>query len=60
MAKTPEVGQPAPDAQRGQPLVLAFYPGDDSVGCTRQMCSVGLTFPSAATITGKVATLTGS
>jgi peroxiredoxin Q/BCP len=60
MAKTPELGQAAPDftlpgivataeatvkadytlsAQRGQPLVLAFYPGDDTPVCTRQMCS---------------------
>ena len=60
MARTPEVGQPAPsftlpgvelddgeamrreyalDAQRGHPLVLAFYPGDDSSVCTKQLCS---------------------
>jgi thioredoxin-dependent peroxiredoxin len=60
MAKTPDVGQPAPDftlpgievtgdpaargdytlsAQRGKPLVLAFYPGDNTAVCTRQMCS---------------------
>jgi peroxiredoxin Q/BCP len=60
MAKTPEVGRPAPDftlpgivvaadtsaradytlsAQVGKPLVLAFYPGDDTPVCTRQMCS---------------------
>ena len=24
---------------RGQPVVLAFYPGDNTPGCTRQMCS---------------------
>jgi peroxiredoxin Q/BCP len=24
---------------RGQRVVLAFYPGDDTPGCTRQMCS---------------------
>jgi peroxiredoxin Q/BCP len=24
---------------RGQPVVLAFYPGDFTPGCTRQMCS---------------------
>jgi thioredoxin-dependent peroxiredoxin len=24
---------------RGQKVVLAFYPGDDTPGCTRQMCS---------------------
>jgi thioredoxin-dependent peroxiredoxin len=60
MAKTPELGQPAPDftlpgvvlagdgaeradytlsAQRGHPLVLAFYPGDNTAVCTRQMCA---------------------
>jgi thioredoxin-dependent peroxiredoxin len=26
-------------AHRGQPLVLAFYPGDDTTVCTRQLCS---------------------
>jgi len=26
-------------AQRGAPVVLAFYPGDDTAVCTRQMCS---------------------
>jgi thioredoxin-dependent peroxiredoxin len=25
--------------QRGQPLVLAFYPGDNTTVCTRQLCS---------------------
>jgi thioredoxin-dependent peroxiredoxin len=25
--------------QRGQPLVLAFYPGDNTAVCTRQLCS---------------------
>jgi peroxiredoxin Q/BCP len=60
MAKTPEVGEAAPDftlpgltmdggqarraeyslsAQRGKPVVLAFYPGDDTPVCTKQMCS---------------------
>lgn len=60
MAKTPEIGQVAPDftlpgitltgsevgtseytlsQQRGQPLVLAFYPGDNTPVCTRQLCS---------------------
>jgi thioredoxin-dependent peroxiredoxin len=60
MAKTPEVGEPAPDftlpgvaladgqavrgeyalsAMRGAPVVLAFYPGDDTFVCTRQLCS---------------------
>ena len=49
-----EVGQPAPDislvsdsgetvtlsALRGQPVVLYFYPKDDTPGCTRQACGV--------------------
>ncbi|HXW45831.1 MAG TPA: peroxiredoxin [Streptosporangiaceae bacterium] len=60
MARTPEIGQAAPDftlpgvtltdgnavfpdftlsAQRGSPLVLAFYPGDNTAVCTRQLCS---------------------
>jgi thioredoxin-dependent peroxiredoxin len=26
-------------AQRGKPLVLAFYPGDNTPVCTRQLCS---------------------
>ena len=26
-------------AARGAPLVLAFYPGDDTAVCTRQLCS---------------------
>ncbi len=25
--------------QRGQPIVLAFYPGDNTMVCTRQLCS---------------------
>jgi thioredoxin-dependent peroxiredoxin len=25
--------------QRGKPIVLAFYPGDDTTVCTRQLCS---------------------
>ena len=57
MAKTPEIGQPAPDftlpavqlvdgelvrsdltlsAERGHPVVLAFYPGDETSVCTKQ------------------------
>lgn len=27
------------DERRGHPLVLAFYPGDDTSVCTKQMCS---------------------
>jgi thioredoxin-dependent peroxiredoxin len=26
-------------AERGHPVVLAFYPGDETAVCTRQMCS---------------------
>ncbi len=60
MAKTPDLGQAAPDftlpgvlltdgeaakgeytlsEQRGKPVVLAFYPGDNTAVCTRQLCS---------------------
>jgi thioredoxin-dependent peroxiredoxin len=60
MARTPDVGQVAPDftlpgvvlsgdqairadytlsALRGGPVVLAFYPGDETSVCTKQMCS---------------------
>lgn len=52
MASTPQIGEPAPDftldgtdgpftlsSLRGQRVVLAFYPGDDTTVCTRQMCS---------------------
>jgi peroxiredoxin Q/BCP len=47
------VGSPAPDfaaadqtgktvslsSLRGSPVVLVFYPGDDTPGCTRQLCA---------------------
>jgi len=68
MAKTPELGAPAPDftldgvqvtageAVRAQyslfarqpagPLVLAFYPGDGTPMCTRQLCSYTSGFES--------------
>src|SRR5882724_5484980 len=32
-------GGRALSAHRGRPLVLAFYPGDDTTVCTRQLCS---------------------
>jgi peroxiredoxin Q/BCP len=32
-------GEYALSAARGAPLVLAFYPGDDTAVCTRQLCS---------------------
>lgn len=32
-------GEYSLSAQRGRPLVLAFYPGDDTPVCTRQMCA---------------------
>lgn len=52
MAKTPRIGEPAPDFElqgtggpfrlfdhRGERVVLLFYPGDDTLVCTRQFCS---------------------
>src|SRR5271165_6030819 len=52
MAKTPQVGEPAPDfelpgtdgpfklsAHRGERVVLLFYPGDETMVCTKQFCS---------------------
>lgn len=61
MAKSPEVGSPAPDftlpglllstdgtaehrdyrlaGAKGSPLVLVFYPGDNTPVCTKQLCS---------------------
>jgi peroxiredoxin Q/BCP len=52
MAKTPKVGEPAPDFElqgtdgpfklsdhRGERVVLLFYPGDNTPVCTKQFCS---------------------
>jgi len=52
MAKTPEVGEQAPDFElqgtegpfklsehRGERVVLLFYPGDNTPVCTKQFCS---------------------
>jgi peroxiredoxin Q/BCP len=52
MAKTPQVGQAAPDFElpgtdgtfrlsehRGARVVLLFYPGDNTMVCTKQFCS---------------------
>lgn len=53
MASLPAVGQPAPDFSlpdqsgktvslsdlKGKPVVLYFYPKDDTPGCTTQACS---------------------
>ena len=52
MAKTPQVGEPAPDFElpgtggtfrlsehRGERVVLLFYPGDNTLVCTKQFCS---------------------
>jgi len=52
MAKTPAVGEPAPDFElpstegifrlsdhRGERVVLLFYPGDNTMVCTKQFCS---------------------
>jgi thioredoxin-dependent peroxiredoxin len=52
MAKTPQVGEQAPDfalegtdgpfrlsEHRGERVVLLFYPGDNTMVCTKQFCS---------------------
>jgi peroxiredoxin Q/BCP len=52
MAKTPQVGEQAPDFElqgtdgpfklsehRGKRVVLLFYPGDNTMVCTKQFCS---------------------
>jgi thioredoxin-dependent peroxiredoxin len=52
MPKTPQVGDPAPDFElpgtggtfklsdhRGERVVLLFYPGDNTMVCTKQFCS---------------------
>ncbi len=52
MASSPQVGDVAPDftldgtdgpfalsAHRGERIVLAFYPGDETAVCTKQFCS---------------------
>lgn len=52
MAKTPKVGEVAPDFElpgtegtfklsehRGERIVLLFYPGDNTMVCTKQFCS---------------------
>jgi thioredoxin-dependent peroxiredoxin len=52
MAKTPKVGEQAPDFElpgtdgqfklsehRGERVVLLFYPGDNTMICTKQFCS---------------------
>jgi peroxiredoxin Q/BCP len=52
MAKTPKVGETAPDFElegtegafrlsdhRGERVVLLFYPGDETMVCTKQFCS---------------------
>lgn len=52
MAKKPAVGEPAPDFElqgtdgpfklsdhRGERVVLLFYPGDNTMVCTKQFCS---------------------
>src|SRR5690348_17320851 len=52
MAKTPQVGEAAPDFElsgtdgpfrlsdhRGERVVLLFYPGDNTAVCTKQFCS---------------------
>ncbi len=52
MARNPQVGDPAPDFEldgtdgrfrlsehRGERVVLLFYPGDNTMVCTKQFCS---------------------
>jgi peroxiredoxin Q/BCP len=52
VANTPQVGEPAPDFElpgtagpfrlsehRGERVVLLFYPGDNTIVCTKQFCS---------------------
>src|ERR1700751_2936584 len=52
MAKSPQVGEQAPDFEppgtdgpfrlsehRGERVVLLFYPGDNTMVCTKQFCS---------------------
>lgn len=52
MAKTPQVGEVAPDFElpgtdgpfklsdhRGERVVILFYPGDNTMVCTKQFCS---------------------
>src|ERR1700751_1738901 len=52
MAKSPQVGERAPDFElqgtdgpfklsdhRGERVVLLFYPGDNTMVCTKQFCS---------------------
>lgn len=43
-------------AERGHPVVLAFYPGDDTRTCTRQLCSyqddLGLLTETGAVVWG--------
>jgi peroxiredoxin Q/BCP len=52
MSKTPQVGDPAPEFElpgtggpfklsehRGERVVLLFYPGDNTMVCTKQFCS---------------------
>jgi thioredoxin-dependent peroxiredoxin len=52
MARTPQVGEQAPDFElpgtdgpfklsehRGERVVLLFYPGDNTLVCTKQFCS---------------------
>ena len=63
-----EVGDPAPDfdleddsgarvtlkSLRGQPIVLYFYPRDDTPGCTKQACSIRDSWAEFGRIGGRV------
>lgn len=35
----PDLGSYTLSAERGHPVVLAFYPGDETAVCTKQMCA---------------------
>jgi len=69
MAKTPQVGEAAPDFElpgtdgpfrlsdhRGERVVLLFYPGDNTMVCTKQFCSYR---DRAADFAGLAATVVG-
>ncbi|HEX3520285.1 MAG TPA: peroxiredoxin [Solirubrobacteraceae bacterium] len=69
MAKTPQVGEQAPDFElegtdgtfrlsehRGERVVLLFYPGDNTMVCTKQFCSYR---DRAGDFTGLDATIVG-
>src|SRR5204862_7588569 len=67
MAKGPQTGDTAPDFElqgtegpfklsdhRGQRVVLLFYPGDETMVCTKQFCSYRDAGPTVAEDLGAV------